>query len=330
MTASYTRILVTGGAGFIGCNFVRHVLQTNPDTQIVNLDALTYAGHLINLDDVYEHPNHTFVRGDICDSTVVRDAMQGCDAVVNIAAETHVDRSIHDSGPFVRTNVLGTQVLLDCAHECHIRKFVHVSTDEVYGSLRLDDEARFVEESPLQPRSPYAASKAAADLLVLSYGHTYGLPVCVTRCSNNYGPFQYPEKIIPLFVCNLLQGKTVPLYGDGLNVRDWIHVQDHVEAIVEVLERGLDNEIYNIGADNEQSNVDLTHQLLACTGRDESFIEPAEDRLGHDRRYAVDASKMMSTLDWKPIHSDWPTTLAETVAWYKNQQEWCETVRQEM
>jgi len=321
------KVLITGGAGFIGCHFVRHMLEAYDDVELVTLDALTYAGHLESLEGVLDRSNHTFFHGSITDRQIVAEAMAGCDAVVNIAAETHVDRSIIDSSPFIDTNIGGTRILLDEARHHEIERFVQISTDEVYGSLPLDQpEARFTESSPIDPRSPYAASKTAADLLVFSYLHTFDIPTIITRCSNNFGPYQYPEKVIPLFTLNLLQGKPVPLYGDGLNVRDWIHVEDHVEALRLVLERGQIGSVYNIGADNEQNNLELTHLLLELTGRDETLIEYVPDRLGHDRRYAMDSTAIQTELGWKPTRSNWPEALVETVEWYRDHPKWVSAV----
>ncbi len=321
------RILIIGGAGFIGSALVRLVLERLAGAAVVNFDALTYAASLDGLEDVLAHPRHRFVRGDIADRDAVRRAMDGCDAVINVAAESHVDRSIIDSGPFVRTKVLGTQTLLDTARELNVRRFLQVSTDEVYGSLSLDPaQAAFTERTPLNPSSPYAASKAAADLLVLAYGHTFGFPGIITRCSNNFGPRQFPEKVIPLFTINLMQGKRVPLYGDGLNVRDWIHVDDHCEAIIAALQRGRPGEVYNVGAANEHPNVELTHLLLRLTGRDESFIEYVTDRLGHDRRYAIDSTHARRTLGWEAKRSRWPQALEATVQWYREHEPWWRSI----
>ncbi len=318
------RVLVTGGAGFIGGAFVRMILRERPQVEVVNYDALTYAGNLESLTGVRDNLRYTFVHADIRDREPLLDALAGCDSVVHFAAESHVDRSIHDSGPFISTNVQGTQVLLDaCRDAGTIERFVHVSTDEVYGSLPLDQpELKFTESTPMAPRSPYAASKAASDLIALAYAETFGFPVMVTRCSNNFGPYQYPEKVIPLFVSNLIDGAKVPLYGDGLNVRDWLHVDDHVEAILAVLERGGVGEVYNIGGDNERSNIELTHSILEILGRDESMIEPVADRLGHDRRYAIDASKIERELGWRPTRSAWPAALEATVQWYVDHESW--------
>jgi dTDP-glucose 4,6-dehydratase len=321
------RILVTGGAGFIGSNLVRFLLAERPAWEIVNLDALTYAGNPENLRDVEGDRRYTFIHGDIRDRDTVRRAMVGCDAVVHCAAESHVDRSIVDSGPFVSTNVLGTQVLLDACRAVNAGgdacRFVHVSTDEVYGELPLDrPDLLFTEETPLAPSSPYSASKAGSDLLALAYEETHGLPVMVTRCSNNFGAYQYPEKVIPLFVANLIDGQPVPLYGDGRNVRDWLHVLDHCAALLAVLEGGTPGEVYNVGGNNERSNLELTHEILRLMGQGESMIQPVPDRLGHDLRYAIDASKMKRELGWEPVRSAWPEALAETIEWYRANESW--------
>ncbi len=321
------RILITGGAGFIGSALVRNVLEQLPGASIVNLDCLTYAASLSGLEELLEHPRHHFVRGDITDRETVRRAMDGCDAVINVAAESHVDRSIADSSPFIRTNVVGTQILLDTARELKVARYLQVSTDEVYGSLSLDpNEPAFKETTPLNPSSPYAASKAAADLLVLAYCHTIGFPGMITRCSNNFGPRQFPEKVIPLFTINLMRGKRVPLYGDGLNVRDWIHVDDHCAAIIAALQRGQAGQVYNVGASNEHPNVELTHMLLKLTGRDASYIEHVTDRLGHDRRYAIDSTWTRQALGWQASKSQWPAALEATVQWYRDSQPWWESI----
>ncbi|MFG0275634.1 MAG: dTDP-glucose 4,6-dehydratase [Phycisphaerales bacterium] len=323
-----TRILVTGGAGFIGANFVRLVLRERDDIHLTNLDALTYSGNLENLAGLEDDPRYTFVKGDICDRDLMREQLGKADAVVHFAAESHVDRSIIDSTPFIRSNVLGTQVLLDAAREAGVGRFVHVSTDEVYGSLPLDQpELKFTEETPLAANSPYAASKAASDMLVRAAFHTFGFPAMTTRCSNNFGPYQFPEKVIPLFVTNLIEDKPVPLYGDGLNVRDWLHVEDHCEAILAVLEKGEPGEVYNVGGDNERSNLELTKAILDILGKDESFITRVKDRPGHDRRYAIDSSKLQNTLGWKPTRSAWPGALEDTVAWYRENETWWRRVK---
>ena len=326
--AEHKRILLTGGAGFIGSNFVRFVLANRPEAEIVNLDALTYSGNLENLAGLESHPRYRFVRGDICDLDLVAGLMAECDAVVHMAAESHVDRSILDSRPFVNTNVLGTQTLLDAARRASVGRFVHVSTDEVYGSLPLGrPDLRFTEATPIQPNSPYAASKAASDLLVRSYVETFGLDAVITRCSNNFGPYQFPEKVIPLFVTNLLEGRKVPLYGDGRNVRDWIHVDDHCDAVLAVLERGRAGEAYNIGGDNERSNLELTHALLEIMGKGEEMIEYVKDRPGHDRRYAMDGGRIAAELGWTPTRSAWPGALERTVAWYVDNPLWWKNIR---
>jgi dTDP-glucose 4,6-dehydratase len=310
-----TVMLVTGGCGFIGSHFIHHVLETDAAIQIVNLDALTYAGNPHNVADLREHPRYRFVQGDIADRECVRDALTGgVEVIVNFAAETHVDRSIDDSSAFVRTNVLGTQVLLDAARTHGVSRFVQISTDEVYGALGRT--GAFTEESPLAPSSPYAASKAGADLLVQSYRRTYGLPTVITRSSNNYGPRQYPEKIIPLFITKMLRDEPVPLYGDGRNVRDWIHVRDHCRAIDLVWRRGRVGEIYNIGGGCERSNLELTHALLSLLGKPASLIRPVADRPGHDWRYALDCTKIQSELGWRP-EVDFMEGLRETVAYYR-------------
>jgi dTDP-glucose 4,6-dehydratase len=330
MSSDTRQILVTGGAGFIGSNFVRFVLEQRPTWRVVNLDALTYAGNPDNLRDVEHDDRYTFVHGDIRDRDSVLAALAGCDAVVHFAAESHVDRSILDSAPFISTNVQGTQVLLDACREAGtITRFVQVGTDEVYGELPLDRRhVKFTERTPLQPNSPYSASKAAADLLALACHHTFGLAVIVTRCSNNFGPFQYPEKVIPLFVSNLIDGLKVPLYGDGRNVRDWLHVIDHCEAVLTVLEHGRPGEVYNIGGNNERSNLEITHTILQLMGLDERMIEPVPDRPGHDRRYAIDASKIRRELGWSPTRSAWPAALAETIRWYREHESWWRRLKQ--
>lgn len=321
-------VLLTGGCGFIGTNFVRHLREHRPDRRIINLDLLTYAGNLENLADIENDSHYEFVRGDVCDVTLVNTLVERCDAVVHMAAESHVDRSIKGPGAFVRTNIEGTHCLLEAARGVGGRRFVLVSTDEVYGSLPLEEPtAKFSETSPLRPNSPYAASKASADLLALSYHHTFGLDVVLTRSSNNLGPYQFPEKVIPLFTTNLLRRKRVPLYGDGRNVRDWIHVDDHCAAVLAALERGRPGEIYNIGADNERSNLELTHAILKIMNADSSMIQHVEDRLGHDRRYAIDATKARRDLDWQPKRSQWPEALQHTVDWYMTHRNWWERIR---
>lgn len=322
------RALVTGGAGFIGSNFTRFLLRQRPEAEVVVLDALTYSGNLENLAGLEDDPRFTFVKGDICDRELVEDLCRRCDAVVHFAAESHVDRSILDSTPFVRTNVQGTQTLLDAARAAGLERFVHVSTDEVYGELPLDrPELKFTEETPLAPNSPYAASKAASDLLVRAAWRTFSFPATITRCSNNFGPYQFPEKVIPLFVTNLLEGQSVPLYGDGLNVRDWIHVEDHCEAVLAVLEAGAPGEVYNIGGNNERSNLELTRAILEIMGCGQERIRRVQDRPGHDRRYAIDATKIQRELGWAPSRSDWPQALERTVQWYRDNESWWRSVK---
>ena len=321
-------LIVTGGCGFIGSNFIRFLRNARPAARITNIDCLSYSGNLENLAGLEHDDHYRFIKADICDAAAMRHALAGADAVIHFAAESHVDRSLMDSRPFIQTNVLGTQTLLDAAQQAKVRRFVHVSTDEVYGSLPLDrPDLRFTETSPINPSSPYAASKAASDLLVHAFHHTFGLDTVITRCSNNFGPYQFPEKVIPLFVTNLLEGKQVPLYGDGLNVRDWIHVDDHCEAILAVLERGRAGAVYNIGADNEHSNLDLTPSLLRVMGKGTDFIRHVQDRPGHDRRYAIDSSRIASELGWRATRSAWPQALEATVQWYRTNQTWWQHIR---
>jgi dTDP-glucose 4,6-dehydratase len=317
-------ILVTGGAGFIGSNYVRHALAAHPDWRVTTLDKLTYAGRLENLHDVMDHPRHTFVRGDIADADVSRPLVVRSHLVVHFAAETHVDRSILEAGDFIRTDVFGTFVLLEAARQATgLRRFVQISTDEVYGSVPTGASR---ETDELKPRNPYAASKAGADRLAYSYWATYGVPVVVTRASNNYGPYQFPEKVIPLFVTNAIDGQPVPLYGDGLNVRDWLHVLDHCRAIDLVIERGEAGQVYNIGGGNEVANIDLTRRILGLLGRPESLIRPVTDRPGHDRRYALDTTKLRG-LGWLP-RAEFATGLAETVDWYRQNEWWWRPIKQ--
>jgi dTDP-glucose 4,6-dehydratase len=318
-------LLVTGGCGFIGSNFVRHVLHADPSASVVNFDALTYAGNLANLADVETHPRYIFVKGDITDRDAVRAAMRlGVTDVINFAAESHVDRSIQDSGPFVRTNVIGTQVLLDAAREFQVNKYVQVSTDEVYGSL--GPTGAFTEETPLDPSSPYSASKAAADLLVQAYQHTFGLPAVITRCSNNYGPYQFPEKLIPLFVTNLLRDEPVPVYGDGMQVRDWIHVLDHCTGVEVAWRTGQPGEVYNFGGRCEKPNLELTHLLLDLLGKPRTLIRYVQDRPGHDRRYAIDCAKAERELGWSP-RVPFERGLRETIDWYRANADWVAGIR---
>ncbi len=311
------KYLVTGGAGFIGSNFVRHVLEHEPGAHVTNLDLLTYAGVKATVEELDRLPGHRFVLGDVRDGALVDELMPGHDVVVNFAAESHVDRSIEGPTVFLETNVVGTGVLIDAARRHGVARFVQVSTDEVYGSLATGFAS---EDHPLHPSSPYSASKAGADLLVGSYGVTFEYPAIITRCTNNYGPYQFPEKVIPLFVTNLLEGGKVPLYGDGGNERDWLHVADHCSAIHLLVSEGTPGEIYNIGADAQLANIDLTRMILEAMGRDESAIEYVTDRPGHDRRYAVDSSKLRS-LGWAPVH-DFADRLAETIEWYRAREDW--------
>ena len=316
------KLFVTGAAGFIGSNYIRWVLA-NSEHELTVFDKLTYAGNMSSIEDVIDDRRARFVRGDICDQDMVAEHLPGHDVVVHFAAESHVDRSIEDPYAFVTTNTFGTSVLCDVAARAEVSKFLHISTDEVYGTI---DEGSFSESDILTPRSPYSAAKAGSDLLALSYHTTYGLPVVVTRCSNNYGPYQFPEKLIPLFTTNLLDGRSVPLMGDGGNVRDWIHVEDHNRAAHLVLERGVVGEVYNIGAHNELTNRDITMRLLELTGRDESAIEWVPDRLGHDRRYSVNVDKI-TQLGWQPVR-DFDAGLEHTVEWYRSNRQWWEPLKQ--
>lgn len=320
-----TTILVTGGAGFIGNCFIRHMLQKYSNYKIINLDALTYAGNLENLYDVKDNPNYEFVNGDICDSDLVIQIVSGVDMIVNFAAETHVDRSITGPEVFIETNVKGTMTLLQAAKEFNIERYLQVSTDEVYGTL--GDTGYFTETTPLAPNSPYSASKAGADMLVRAYYETYKVPTLITRCSNNYGPYQYPEKLIPFFISRLLKGEKVPVYGDGLNVRDWLYVYDHCAAIDTVLHKGRVGEVYNIGGHNEKTNLEITHLILDAMNKDESSIEYVQDRLGHDRRYAISNDKITSELGWKPSVT-FEEGILLTIDWYLNNKAWMESIEQ--
>ncbi|MBO3285372.1 dTDP-glucose 4,6-dehydratase [Paenibacillus sp. FSL M8-0228] len=314
------KLLVTGGAGFIGSNFVLYMLKHHPDYEIVNIDALTYAGNLENLKSIENNPKHSFIKVDITDAQAIDQLMQqGINVVVNFAAESHVDRSILEPEVFVKTNVLGTQVLLDAAKKYNVTKFVQVSTDEVYGSL--GETGLFTEETPLQPNSPYSASKAGGDLLVRAYNETFGLPVNITRCSNNYGPYQFPEKLIPLMISRALSDQQLPVYGDGLNIRDWLYVEDHCSAIDLVIHQGKLGEVYNIGGNNERTNVHIVKTVLEELGKPESLISYVQDRPGHDRRYGIDPTKTMNELGWKPNHS-FETGIKETIRWYLDNEEW--------
>ncbi len=311
------KLVVTGGAGFIGSNFIRHVLAAHADDSIVNLDKLTYAGNLKNLADVTDSPRYRFVHGDVCDAKMVRDVLRGADAVVNFAAESHVDRSLVEPDAFLRTDVFGVFTLLEAVRELSIPRLVHISTDEVYGSLATGS-AR--ESDPLRPSNPYSASKAGGDLLALAYWQTHRVPVVVTRSSNNFGPFQYPEKVIPLFITNALDDQPLPLYGDGRNVRDWLYVVDNCTALDLVLRKGKDGEVYNIGGGHEVENIVLTRDILRLTGKPETLIRPVKDRPGHDRRYSVD-SKKVRQLGWAPKHP-FGKALETTVAWFREHEAW--------
>ncbi|WP_123042238.1 dTDP-glucose 4,6-dehydratase [Cohnella candidum] len=317
------RLLITGGAGFIGSNFVHYVRREHPEYEVINVDLLTYAGNLDNLEGVGGE-NYRFVRADIADRAAMESIFQErVDTVVNFAAESHVDRSILDPGIFVRSNIQGTQTLLDLSKQYKVGNYIQVSTDEVYGTLGA--EGLFTEETPLAPNSPYSASKAGADLLVRAYHETFGLPVNITRCSNNYGPYQFPEKLIPLMIRNALAYKPLPVYGDGLNVRDWLYVEDHCSAIDLVVHKGVSGEVYNVGGHNERTNLQVVRTILQELGRPESLISYVEDRLGHDRRYAIDASKIRRQLGWNPKH-DYESGIRATIQWYLNNEKWMERI----
>lgn len=316
----YKKLLVTGGAGFIGSHFVRLALKKFPELEITNLDLLTYAGNLENLSDLKNEKRHQFVKGDILDVSLTTKLLSaGCDAVVNFAAESHVDRSILGPDAFIQTNIVGTQKLLDVTKKLGVKRFLQVSTDEVYGTL--GDSGLFTEETPLAPNSPYSASKTAADLLCRAYHHTYGMDVVVTRCSNNYGPYQFPEKLIPLMINNARQNKSLPVYGDGMNVRDWIYVEDHCQGVLDALMKGRSGEVYNIGSDNEWPNIEIVKKLLHLLDKPESLIKFVADRPGHDRRYAIDSSKIKKELGWKPLHG-FEEGLKKTVQWYLENDKW--------
>lgn len=318
------KLLVTGGAGFIGSNFIHYMLNKYPSYELINLDALTYAGNLESLNGIEGHSNYTFVKGNIADSHLVEGLFQqGIDVVVNFAAESHVDRSITNPGIFVETNVMGTQVLLEAARKYNVTKFVQVSTDEVYGTL--GETGLFTEETPLAPNSPYSSSKAGGDLLVRAYHETYGLPINITRCSNNYGPYQFPEKLIPLMISRALNDQTLPIYGDGLNVRDWLYVEDHCSAIDLVIHNGKNGEVYNIGGNNERTNIEIVKTVLRELGKPESLITYVKDRPGHDRRYGIDATKITTKLGWKPKYH-FETGIKETIKWYLNNQDWWKNI----
>lgn len=317
-------ILVTGGAGFIGSNFVRYMLKKHT-YKIINFDSLTYAGNLENLTEIEKNPNYIFVKGDICNKESVRDAFKKytIDSVVHFAAESHVDRSILGPGIFIQTNIVGTNNLLEVSREYNVERFLHVSTDEVYGSLGA--KGFFTEETPLHPNSPYSASKASSDLLVLAYQHTFGFPAVVTRCSNNYGPYQFPEKLIPLMIANALNNKPLPVYGDGMNVRDWLFVEDHCIAIDAVLHKGKFGDVYNIGGNNEKPNIEIVKTILKELGKSESLITFVKDRPGHDRRYAIDASKIKNELGWEPSYT-FEKGIVETIRWYVENKNWWERI----
>jgi dTDP-glucose 4,6-dehydratase len=318
------KLLVTGGAGFIGSNFIRHMIEIHPDLEIVNFDILTYAGNLDNLKGFDKQSRYTFIKGDICDQVLVNATLKKIpvDAIVHFAAESHVDRSITDPSAFVKTNVLGTHTLLEAARKHSVPKFIHISTDETYGSIM---KGSFKETDILSPSSPYSASKAGSDLLALSYYTTYHLPVIVTRCTNNFGPYQYPEKLIPLFITNLIKGKKVPVYGTGKNVRDWIHVNDHCRAVEFLLDRGAPGEVYNIGGGHEKTNLEITNKILELLGKDTSMVEYVNDRPGHDFRYSLDSSKLRN-MGWQPRYS-FDDALEETVTWYRQNEWWWQPLR---
>lgn len=315
------KILVTGGAGFIGSNFIHYWLKNHPEDQITNLDLLTYAGNLENLEDIENDKRYSFIEGDISDEQIVKKAMDKIDLVVHFAAESHVDRSIMDPSTFVKTNVLGTQVLLDCALKMKVSHFHHISTDEVFGALELNSAERFSEETPYNPRSPYSASKAAADHLVRAYHITYQLPITITNCADNFGPYQFPEKLISLATTNLLEGKKVPIYGDGLYVRDWLYVEDHCSAIEIAIEKGKIGETYLIGTDSDRPNIEVVKKIFKILGKSDDQMEYVKDRPGHDRRYAIDAAKIKKELGWKPKY-DFDEALKLTIDWYRDNEGW--------
>lgn len=319
------KLLITGGAGFIGSNFIHYLLKKYPDCKIINLDILSYAGNLENLKDIESNPNYQFVKGDICDAKLVDELIKGVDAIIHFAAETHVDRSIMDAGVFLKTNILGTHTLLEAARLNGNIRFHHISTDEVFGELGLNDPP-FNEQTPYNPRNPYSASKSAADHLVRSYINTYNLPATISNCSNNYGPYQFPEKFISLTITNLLEGKIIPLYGDGLHRRDWIYVGDHSRGVDLILYKGKIGESYCLGGGNEYPNIEIAKKILEILGKGKEMIEYVPDRCGHDRRYAMDISKMSREFNWRP-EKDLEIGLRETVEWYKNNSEWWQRVK---
>lgn len=312
------KIFVTGGAGFIGANFIHYWLKNHPEDEVINYDVLTYAGKLENLATVADNPKYTFIKGDITDAELVAKSLEGVDTIVHFAAESHVDRSITGPGAFVQTNITGTYTLLEAARQANIKRFHHISTDEVFGSLELDTPEKFSENTPYNPHSPYSASKAASDHLVRAYFHTYGLPITISNCSNNYGPYQFPEKFIPVLILNALEGKSLPIYGDGKNVRDWIHVEDHCRGIEAILEKGEIGETYCLGGNAERSNLQVVEMILEILDKPKSLMTFVTDRLGHDRRYAIDSSKAKEKLGWAPQH-DFKSGLEATVKWYSAQ-----------
>ena len=319
------RLLVTGGAGFIGSNFIHYWVKNYPEDQIVNLDVLTYAGNLDNLKDLKDNPNYKFVQGDITDEELVNEIIKGVDLIVHFAAESHVDRSIKNSADFIKTNVEGTRVLLEAAKNNGNIRFHHISTDEVFGSLDLKDP-KFNETTPYDPRSPYSASKAASDHLVRAYYHVHNLPITISNCSNNYGPYQYPEKLIPLFITNLIEGKKVPVYGSGKNIRDWIHVDDHNRGVDFIIKKGKIGETYCLGGNNEKTNLEITELILSAMGYGKEMLEYVKDRLGHDMRYAIDFSKAREELGWEPL-IDFKVGLEDTINWYKNNPAWWQKLK---
>ncbi len=319
------KIFITGGAGFIGTNFIIYMMKKYPEYKIINFDKLTYAGNLNNLKSISNNPNYKFIKGDICNYQEVKEAMYGCDWVVHFAAESHVDRSIMDPDTFVKTNILGTNILLRVAQELHLKRFHHISTDEVFGALGPTDP-KFNENTAYAPRSPYSASKASADHLVRAYFHTFNLPITISNCSNNYGPYQFPEKFIPLFATNLIENKKVPLYGNGLNIRDWIHVDDHSRAIDLILHQAKIGETYCIGGDAEKTNLEITNLILKYFNKDEEMIEKVVDRKGHDFRYAIDFSKIKNELGWEP-KIDFESGLARTLKWYQEHEDWWRDIK---
>jgi dTDP-glucose 4,6-dehydratase len=319
------KLLVTGGAGFIGSNFVHHILNTYPDYEVINLDALTYAGNLENLKVLENNPKHRFVKGDICDAKLVEELVGEADIIVHFAAESHVDRSILDSAAFVHTNVIGTHTLLEAARKAGNKRFHHVSTDEVFGSLEAQD-APFCETTPYDPRSPYSASKAASDHLVRAYYHTYNLPVTISNCSNNYGPFHFPEKLIPLLITNLMEGEKIPIYGDGMNVRDWLYVEDHCRAIDAIIHKGKIGETYCVGGNGEKPNLEIAKTILNLLGKGEDMIEYVEDRKGHDRRYAINFDKIKNELGWEP-QVTFEEGIKKTIQWFEQNQAWWKNIK---